>query len=124
MPAPGWLGALASSTCDWASALSGAQAGLLCFSACAAVLGLLLQYERKDIDGAEAAYREAIKVEPGYAKALHVELLAVAQTLQVLLGRLVALGHLLRRDEQYLLQGHQFLPVDRGISHQLQPLVV
>ena len=32
-------------------------------------LGVLLEHERKDFDGAEAAYRAAIAADPGYTKA-------------------------------------------------------
>ena len=34
-------------------------------------LGLLLKKERKDVDGAEQAYRAAIEADPGYAAAHH-----------------------------------------------------
>ena len=42
-------------------------------------LGFLLEHERKDVDGAEQAYRAAIEADPGYASA-HVNLGYLLQT--------------------------------------------
>ena len=54
------LSALAARSGEWISALSGTQAGLLCFSACTAVIGLLLQFQGQ-------RYVTAASAQPIYA---------------------------------------------------------